>query len=107
SLDYRPNIDAVQLCAHAVLPRVREQIPAARFVAVGHRPGARLRAVARASGGAVDVVGSVPDIRPYFRRADIYVAPLRLGRGVQNKILEAMAMRVPVVASPLAVAGLE
>src|SRR6185369_12878801 len=58
-------------------------------------------------GGAVVIEGSVPDIRPYFRRADIYVAPLRLGRGVQNKILEAMAMRVPVVSSPLAVAGLD
>lgn len=107
SLDYRPNVDAVRLCADAILPLVRAQVPDARFIAVGHRPAARARAAAKGSGGTVEVIGSVPDIRPYFRRADVYVAPLRLGRGVQNKILEAMAMRVPVVASPLAVAGLD
>jgi sugar transferase (PEP-CTERM/EpsH1 system associated) len=107
SLDYRPNVDAVRLCAEAILPRVRREVASARLLAVGHRPAAAARAAARRSDGALEVIGSVPDMRPYFRSADVYLAPLRLGRGVQNKILEAMAMCVPVVASPLAVAGIE
>jgi len=107
ALDYRPNVEAVLSFARDILPLIRRDIPEARFVAVGHRPAARLLQEVSAHGGALQIAGSVPDVRPYFRAARVYVAPLQLGRGVQNKILEAMAMRVPVVASPLAVAGLE
>jgi len=107
SLDYRPNVEAVLFFARRVLPLIRRDVPGARFTAVGHRPGRRLLREARKHVGALEIAGSVPDVRPYFRRAHIYVAPLHLGRGVQNKVLEAMAMRVPVVASPLAVAGIE
>lgn len=106
ALDYRPNVEAVLFTAREVLPLVRQRVPAARFVAVGHRPVADLQRVAEASHGTFEVAGSVPDVRPYFRAARAYIAPLELGRGVQNKVLEAMAMRVPVVASPLAIAGL-
>jgi len=106
ALDYRPNIDAVLFFVREVLPLVRREIPAARFLAVGHRPAPGLLREVDKHGGALRIAGSVPDIRPYFADAGVYVAPLRLGRGVQNKVLEAMAMRVPVVASPLAVAGL-
>lgn len=107
AMDYRPNIEAVIDCARKILPLVRRDVPDVRLVAVGHRPAQRLlREVARHD-GALQIAGSVPDIRPYFRDARVYVAPLRLGRGVQNKILEAMAMGVPVVASPLAVEGLD
>jgi sugar transferase (PEP-CTERM/EpsH1 system associated) len=106
ALDYRPNVDAVLAFARDVLPRVRAHIPEAQFTAVGHRPARLLLRHAQRHPGDVQVMGSVPDVRPYFRQAQVYVAPLRLGRGVQNKILEAMAMRVPVVASPLAVSGL-
>jgi sugar transferase (PEP-CTERM/EpsH1 system associated) len=107
ALDYKPNIDAVLYFTREVLPFVRREFPNARLLAVGHRPAGRLLREAARHGGALQIAGSVPDIRPYFHEARVYAAPLRLGRGVQNKILEAMAMRVPVVASPLAVAGLD
>ncbi len=106
ALDYRPNVDAVLWFAREVLPRIRQRHQDACFLAVGHRPERKLLREAAASDGAFRVAGSVPDIRPYFEQAQVYVAPLRLGRGVQNKVLEAMAMRIPVVASPLATTGL-
>ena len=106
ALDYRPNIDAVLFFVREVLPLVRREIPDAGFLAVGHRPAPELLREAHKPDGALRIAGSVPDIRPYFAETGVYVAPLRLGRGVQNKVLEAMAMRLPVVASPLAVAGL-
>jgi sugar transferase (PEP-CTERM/EpsH1 system associated) len=106
TLDYRPNIDAVQFFVRDVLPRVRAEIATAQFTAAGHRPVRRLLRSVRSAGDCVKIAGSVPDIRPYFAAAHVYVAPMRLGRGIQNKILEAMAMGVPVVATPLAVEGL-
>jgi len=76
-------------------------------VAVGHRPDGKLLREAASHDGAFRVAGSVPDVRPYFEQAHVYVAPLRLGRGVQNKVLEAMAMSVPAVVTPLAMQGLD
>lgn len=107
TLDYRPNLDAVAFLMHEVLPRVWREMPAARFTAVGHRPVPRLLRAARRAGERVTIAGSVPDVRPFFDRAHVYAAPIRFGRGVKNKILEAMASGVPVVASRCAVAGLE
>ena len=107
AMDYRPNIEAVVACARKIVPLIRKQIPTVQLVAVGHRPAPRLLREAARHDGALRIAGSVPDIRPYFRDARVYVAPLRLGRGVQNKILEAMAMCVPVVASTLALQGLD
>jgi sugar transferase (PEP-CTERM/EpsH1 system associated) len=104
SLDYRPNIEAVLFFLDNVLPLVRRRAPDVEFTAVGHRPpGALLRAARRAG---VRVAGSVPDARPFLAAADICVVPLRFGRGVKNKVLEAMAMGVPVVATRVAVEGL-
>jgi len=107
ALDYRPNVDAVLFFVRNVMPLIRRQVPEACLVAVGHRPSRRLLQQAKGANGALVVAGSVPDVRPYFRQARVYVAPLRLGRGVQNKVLEAMAMRVPVVATGLALEGLD
>lgn len=106
TLDYRPNTDAVRFFLRDVFPLIRREVPAAQFVAVGHRPPSRLRSETRSFAGAARIDGSVPDIRPYFAAAHVYVAPLRLGRGVKTKVLEAMATGLPIVASPVAVEGL-
>jgi sugar transferase (PEP-CTERM/EpsH1 system associated) len=96
AMDYRPNIDAVTWFAEAMLPGLRAKWPTLRFHIVGRNPTPAVRALA---GDGVDVTGTVPDVRPYLQHAAVVVAPLRLARGIQNKILEAMAMGRPVVAS--------
>jgi sugar transferase (PEP-CTERM/EpsH1 system associated) len=96
AMDYRPNIDAVTWFAEVMLPRLRAKWPTLRFHIVGRNPTPAVRALA---GDSVDVTGTVPDVRPYLQHAAVVVAPLRLARGIQNKILEAMAMGRPVVAS--------
>jgi len=105
ALDYEPNIDAILFFAREVLPGIRRQIPSTQFLAVGSRPSRRLHRAARRC--QFDIVGNVADVRPYFARARAVVAPIRLGRGLQNKVLEAMASGLPVVATPLALAGLK
>ena len=102
-MDYRPNIDAVQWFAREVLPVLRQRVPAARFWIVGAAPSSQVRALAELPG--VQVTGRVPDTRPYLAAADVVVAPLRIARGIQNKLLEAMAMARPVVATPEAFEG--
>ena len=104
AMDYWPNIDAVSWFAERIFPAVREAVPAAQFTIVGSRPGEAVRALARQPG--VVVTGSVPDVRPYLAHAACAVAPLRIARGVQNKVLEAMAMARPVVASAQAAEGI-
>lgn len=96
AMDYWPNIDAVTWFAQDMLPRLRQSWPALRFHIVGRSPPPSLRALAS---DTVSVSGKVPDIRPYLQHAAVVVAPLRLARGIQNKILEAMAMGRPVVAT--------
>jgi polysaccharide biosynthesis protein PslH len=104
AMDYWPNIDAVSWFAERIFPAVRDAVPGAQFTIVGSRPGTAVRALARQPG--VVVTGSVPDVRPYLAHAACAVAPLRIARGVQNKVLEAMAMARPVVASPQAAEGI-
>ena len=96
AMDYWPNVDAVTWFATDMLPRLRADWPALRFHIVGRSPTAAVRALAC---DAVSVSGTVPDVRPYLQHAAAVVAPLRLARGIQNKILEAMAMGRPVVAA--------
>ncbi len=98
-MDYPPNVDAVRWFAHEVLPHVP-----GRFVIAGRNPAAEVRALA---GPCVHVTGAVPDMRAWLAAADIVAAPLRIARGIQNKVLEAMAMARPVVASPEAFEGIE
>jgi glycosyltransferase involved in cell wall biosynthesis len=95
-MDYWPNIDAVTWFACDVLPLLRRRHPGLRFHIVGRSPSAAVQALA---GPAVVVTGTVPDVRPYLQHAAVVVAPLRLARGIQNKVLEAMAMGRPVVAA--------
>lgn len=96
AMDYWPNIDAVVWFAGEVLPMLQKNWPRLRFYIVGRSPAP---AVLELGGGQIVVTGTVPDVRPYLRHAAVVVAPLRLARGVQNKVLEAMAMGLPVVAS--------
>jgi sugar transferase (PEP-CTERM/EpsH1 system associated) len=105
TMSYRPNADAVCWFAREVLPAVRRTVPEARFVIVGRQPSPAVRRLAGAPG--VAVTGAVPDVRPYLAGAALAVCPLRLARGVQNKVLEAMAMGRAVVASPAALEGLD
>jgi sugar transferase (PEP-CTERM/EpsH1 system associated) len=104
AMDYRANIDAVTWFAREILPRVAAERPDASFTIVGARPAPEVLALARNAN--VQVAGRVDDIRPYLANADVVVAPLRIARGVQNKVLEAMAMAKPIVATPLALQGL-
>ncbi len=104
-MDYRPNIDAAQWFATAALPVMRARRPEARFWIVGAAPTPEVRKLATLPG--VQVTGRVPDTRPYIAFADVVVAPLRIARGIQNKVLEAMAMARPVVATPEAFSGVQ
>jgi sugar transferase (PEP-CTERM/EpsH1 system associated) len=104
NMSYRPNVDAVQHLVTDILPRIRREIPDVELYIVGMDPTPAVRRLAE--GARVVVTGRVDDIHPYFDEAAVAVAPLRVARGLQNKVLEAMAMRVPVVASPAAFQGL-
>ncbi len=103
-MDYLPNVDAVKWFADEVFPGLRESRPDCEFWIVGGSPVADVLALDNRAG--VHVTGRVEDIRPYIRHADVVVAPLRIARGVQNKVLEALAMGKKVVCSPHAAAGL-
>ena len=103
AMDYWPNVDAVTWFAQDVLPGLRAKRPNLRLHIVGRSPTPAVRALASE---AVSVTGTVPDVRPYLQHAAVVVAPLRLARGIQNKILEAMAMARPVVAASACVDAL-
>ena len=104
TMDYFPNVDAVEFFCKDVFPEVRKKIPNLRFVIAGRNPSARVKRLAQDS--SVEVTGTVRDIRPYLQAASVAVAPMRMARGVQNKILEALAMDIPVVASSVAASAL-
>ena len=104
NMSYRPNVEAVRHFTAKVFPRILREIPDAQLCIVGMDPTAAVRRLA--DGDRIVVTGRVEDVRPYFDSAAVAVAPLRVARGLQNKVLEAMAMRVPVVASPAAFAGI-
>jgi len=93
-MDYWPNIDGVSWFVADMLPRLIARYPRMRFYIVGRSPSPQVRALA---GTHVVVTGTVPDVRPYLQHASAVVAPLRVARGIQNKILEAMAMQQAVV----------
>jgi sugar transferase (PEP-CTERM/EpsH1 system associated) len=105
AMDYWPNVDAVQWFASEVFPALRARFADLRFYVVGARPASAVQALASQSG--VVVTGTVPDVRPYIAHAQVAVAPLRIARGIQNKVLEAMAMATPVVVSPQALEGID
>ena len=104
AMDYWPNIDAVDHFVRDVLPAVRAAVPEAGFWIVGSNPAKAVLDLAAQPG--VTVTGRVPDVRPYLAHAEAVVAPLRIARGIQNKVLEAMAMAKTVVATPQAAEGI-
>lgn len=105
AMDYWANVDAVTWFAQQVFPRIQQQLREARFYIVGARPTDAVLKLANKAG--IEVTGSVEDIRPYIVCADVIVAPMRIARGVQNKVLEAMAMERPVVVTSAAMEGIE
>ncbi len=105
AMDYWPNVDAVGWFADEVLPRVREREPRAVFHIVGSRPDDKVKALDARPG--VRVIGPVEDMRPWLQHARLAVAPLRVARGVQNKVLEAFAMGRPLLGTSAALDGLE
>jgi hypothetical protein len=104
-MDYFPNQQAVLKFCSQVLPELQRRRPGTRFEVVGASPSREILELGRLPG--VSVTGSVPDVRPYVTRAALTVAPLEIARGTQNKILESMAMGVPVVCSRAAAGGVD
>jgi sugar transferase (PEP-CTERM/EpsH1 system associated) len=104
-MDYYPNQEAMFRFCESTLPLIRQQRPNARLTIIGANPSAQIKQLGTLPG--VTVTGSVPDVRPFVTRSAVNVAPLRIARGTQNKILEAMAMGVPVVTSAVAARGVD
>ena len=103
-MDYPPNAEAVAFFANHVWSKIRQVHPSARFIIVGARPAKSVLRLARIPG--IEVTGYVPDVRPYLAAATVSIAPLGTARGVQNKILEAMAAGIPVLTTPDVAKGL-
>jgi sugar transferase (PEP-CTERM/EpsH1 system associated) len=104
TMDYKPNVDAVVWFAREILPLIRRDLSDAQFHIVGNGPGADVQRLAEDHG--VFVTGRVPDVRPYVAYATAGVAPMRIARGIQNKVLEAMSLARPVVLTSGALEGI-
>lgn len=104
AMDYQANVDGVLWFVQEVLPLIRERHPGVRLTIVGSNPRPEIRAL---DGGQITVTGFVPDIRPCYQDMNVSVVPLRMARGVQNKVIEAMAMAIPVVATSAAIQGIQ
>ena len=105
AMDYYANIEGVTwFCSH-ILPKIKEKFPDICFTIVGSNPSPEVRALSKIDN--VRVTGYVEDIREYYEKADICVIPLRIARGIQNKVLEAMAMEKPVVCTSAAFSGIK
>ena len=104
NMSYPPNADAVEWFVRDILPLVRKDVPGARLTVVGADPSQSVLALA--ADAAVEVTGRVPDLRPYLDRAQVAIDPLRVGAGLQNKVLEGMSMGVPMVVTSVANEGI-
>jgi len=99
NMGYPPNINGAEYLVKEIMPLVWQQQPRARVVIAGANPAPAVRALAS---DKVTITGWVDDIRPWYARAKVFIAPMQIGTGLQNKVLEAMAMQLPVITSPLA-----
>lgn len=104
NMDYAPNVDAVQYFAKEMWPSIVQEFPNTKFVIAGQRP---VDAVKNLASDSIEVTGFVPDIQVMYEEASVVIAPLRFGAGTQNKVLEAMAMGVPVVCTHIGFEGLQ
>lgn len=104
SMDYEPNVDGAHFFVEEIWPKIREQAPDVEVLFVGHRPIDSVLELGKQPG--VTITGSVDDVRPYIRDASAVIVPIRIGEGTRLKILEAMAMRKPVVSTPPGAEGL-
>jgi sugar transferase (PEP-CTERM/EpsH1 system associated) len=105
AMDYYANVDAVTWFHNETFPMIKREFPESQFFIVGDKPHYKVKDLA--SNDAVQVTGFIEDVRPYYKAADVCVIPLRLARGIQNKVLEAMAMGKAVVATTKAVEGIQ
>jgi sugar transferase (PEP-CTERM/EpsH1 system associated) len=97
AMDYWPNVEGAVWFAEKIFPLIRKQVPQATFCIAGRNPAPAIQALGKMDG--VEVTGTVPDMRAYLASANVCVVPLLIARGIQNKVLEAMAMQKPVVAT--------
>lgn len=99
NMGYPPNINAAEFLAHKILPLVQQRRPGVRILIAGASPNLRVSVL---KSDAIEVSGWVPDMRECYATARIFIAPMQIGTGLQNKLLEAMAMQIPCITSPLA-----
>ena len=102
---YGPNADAALDFGRDIFPLVKKEHPEAEFWIVGANPPDAVAELARTPG--IHVTGTVAEVRPYLQQSDIFVSPLRYGAGIKNKILSALSMKIPVVATPLSLSGMD
>jgi glycosyltransferase involved in cell wall biosynthesis len=104
NMDYDPNVDAVLYFANEVFPKIKQDFPDVKFVIAGQRPIDKVKALDNQKD--IQVTGFIPELSEMYNTASVVVAPLRFGAGTQNKVLEAMAMGIPVVCSHIGFEGL-
>jgi glycosyltransferase involved in cell wall biosynthesis len=105
-LSHQPNVDAVNYFVREIWPLIQRQVPEARFVVAGAFPDPAVERAVQSTNG-FSLHANVPDIRPFFEQAAVYVVPMRYGGGVRQKILEAWSMGVPVVSTTMAIEGID
>jgi len=103
-MDYKPNIEAVLWFVDKCWDAIKIEVPNAKFTIAGMNPSPKIRNLEKDS--SIEVTGFVDDIMPFFHRANIFVAPFQIARGVQNKVLQAMSCAIPVVTTPLGAEGI-
>lgn len=104
-MDYKPNVDAVIWFVKNIWPSVVSEYPKAKFIIAGMNPSSAVKELVKIAG--IEVTGFVEDILPYYHQSDYFIAPFRLARGVQNKVLQAFACGLPVIATPMGAEGID
>jgi glycosyltransferase involved in cell wall biosynthesis len=105
AMDVTMNIDAVERFANEVFPKVKQEMPDSEFWVVGKDPMKKVKALGSQQG--IKITGTVEDVRPYYEEATLFVAPFRFGGGTKLKILEAMAMGIPIISTDVGCQGIE